>query len=200
MTFKSETIGDLAKALAAVQGDIKAAKKDAVNPFFKSNYADLPAVVAACKDSLSKNGIAYFQTTNFDAEGVWLETMLCHSSGEWIMGRYPIKPVKPDPQSAGSAMTYARRYALAAIVGVVAEDEDDDGAQASGNVRAESRDSKGERLKKARAWAQDAIRMINGFDPVELEKWEAKNSPFLVELRDLDPDTHELIMKAIQGK
>lgn len=123
---RSETIGALAKALAKAQGEIKSAVKDATNPFFRSNYADLPSVVKACKASLAANDIAYIQTTDFLESETWLETILAHSSGEWVSGRYPVRPVKNDPQGMGSAITYARRYALASMVGVVAENEDDD--------------------------------------------------------------------------
>ncbi len=131
---RSETIGTLAKALAKAQGQIKAAVKGAENPFFKSSYADLPAVFKACREHLSANDIAVIQATGFDEAGVFLETTLAHASGEWVSGIYPVRPVKPDPQSMGSAITYSRRYALSAMVGVVADDEDDDGARASGNV------------------------------------------------------------------
>lgn len=128
---RSDTIGILAKALAKAQGAIKPAVKGAENPFFKSSYADLPAIYKACREHLSANDIAVAQSTGFDTDGVFLETILAHSSGEWICGIYPIRPVKPDPQSMGSAITYARRYSLAAMVGVVAENEDDDGNAAS---------------------------------------------------------------------
>ncbi len=198
MTNRSETIGKLAEALAKAQKNIKAAIKGAQNPFFKSSYADLPAIVAACREQLASNGIAVIQSTGFDVDGVFLQTMLVHSSGEWVSGTYPIRPVKPDPQSMGSAVTYARRYCLAAMVGVVAEDEDDDGAAASGTVRAVSRDDKGEALKKARAWAEDAMRFIKSTDAEGLKKWEGKNADTLVKLAGIDPDTHAQLVAAIQ--
>ncbi len=132
MTNKSDSIGELAAALAKAQGVIKSAAKDATNPFFKSNYADLPAVVKACKQALSENAIAYIQTTEFEGQDIWLETILIHSSGQWVSGRYPVRPVKNDPQGLGSALTYARRYSLAAMAGVVAENEDDDAEAAQG--------------------------------------------------------------------
>ena len=134
MTNKSENIGELAAALAKAQGAIKSAVKDATNPFFKSQYADLPAIVKACKQALSENGIAYIQTTDFLEGETWLETILAHSSGQWVSGRYPVRPVKNDPQGIGSALTYARRYSLAAMTGVVAENEDDDAEAAQGRT------------------------------------------------------------------
>lgn len=123
-------IQGIAAALAKTQGEIKAAIKDSTNPHFKSKYADLTAVWEACRGPLSKNGLAIVQTTEFDASDVWLVTTLLHTSGESISGRYPLRPVKNDPQGYGSALTYARRYTIAALVGVVA-DEDDDGNRAS---------------------------------------------------------------------
>lgn len=143
--MQSEAINELATALAKAQGEIKAAAKSAENPFFDSQYADLPSVMACCREQLSKNGLSVIQCTEFDATHAWLETTLVHSSGQWVRSRYPIKPaprkdkitkeIQPEtPQDFGSALTYARRYALAAIVGVVAENEDDDANAASGQT------------------------------------------------------------------
>jgi len=127
---KSESIAELAKALALVQGQIKGAVKTSENPFFKAKYADLSSVWEACRKPLSANNLAVVQTTDFidGYPGVIIETMLLHSSGEWIKGRLGICPAKTDPQSMGSAITYARRYALAAIVGIAPEDDDAEGA------------------------------------------------------------------------
>lgn len=196
----SETLGALGKALAKAQGTIKPAAKGAENPFFKSSYADLPAIVRACRDELSKNDISFSQATSYEGEIVVLETILIHSSGEWISGTYPVKPVKADPQGMGSAMTYARRYALAAMVGVVAEDEDDDANAASGHSKALTREEKGSALDKARDWAREAIREIKSLDEEGLEAWTAKNSSALIKLRAVDSDTHLQVMQAIQGK
>ncbi len=132
--MQSEHIGELAKALAAAQGEIEGAVKDAENPFFKSSYADLTAVWGACRGALVKQELAVIQVADIAEDGsVSLITTLAHSSGEWISGAYPIRPVKDDPQSMGSATTYARRYSLAALVGVAPKGEDDDGNAASAN-------------------------------------------------------------------
>lgn len=142
---KSETLSKLAAALVKAQSEIKIAVKDATNPFFKSNYADLPAVIDAIKPALNKHGIAFLQV--IVAEGV--ETVLLHESGEFISGVTPIKIIpeyKKDksgniiessahetPQALGSAITYAKRYGLQAIVGVPA-DKDDDAESAMGRT------------------------------------------------------------------
>jgi hypothetical protein len=130
--MQSESIAKLAEALSKAQGKIKGAAKDTANPFFKSKYADLASVWDACRDQLSAHGLSVIQTTEDSPDGATVITTLSHSSGEWIRGRLTLKPVKNDPQGVGSAITYARRYALAAIVGVAPED--DDGEAASGRT------------------------------------------------------------------
>lgn len=127
----SVVLKELGAAMAKAQAEIKSAKKDAANPFFKSKYADLASVVSACRDAFAKHGLSVIQATDFEGDVMWLETYLMHSSGEFIKGRYPIRPLKNDPQSVGSAISYAKRYTYAAIAGVVTGDEDDDGNAAS---------------------------------------------------------------------
>lgn len=128
---KSEQINELAAALAAAQGEIKNATKDASNPFFKSQYADLASVREAVQVPFAKHGLAITQLLSNDAHGVTVETVLLHKSGQWLSGIVSIKPVKDDPQALGSAVTYARRYSLSAIAGIASE-IDDDGEAAMG--------------------------------------------------------------------
>lgn len=124
-TTQSASIGKLAFALAKAQGEMQAAKKDSANPFFKSKYADLNEVWSTIRKPLAANQLAVIQATRIDGNDVRLETTLAHSSGEWICSAYPVAPQKRDPQGYGSALTYARRYALSALVGVVSEIDDD---------------------------------------------------------------------------
>ena len=126
----SENLADLAAALCAVQGELKPAIKQADNPFFKSKYVDLPGVWEAIRPLLAKNGLSVVQTFTASADGPTIVTTLIHKSGQWVSSELFLKPAKSDPQGVGSAITYGRRYALAAMVGVVA-DEDDDGNAAS---------------------------------------------------------------------
>jgi hypothetical protein len=132
MTKKSENINELMAALAKAQGKIISAKKDKQNPFFKSSYADLSSVWDACRQALSENGLAIVQTTQYIDSKIEIVTTLGHSSGQWIESCMPLITTKMDPQSIGSALTYYRRYALSAMVGVAASEEDDDGNSASG--------------------------------------------------------------------
>jgi hypothetical protein len=132
---QSESIAALAAALAKVQAVLEGAKLDSENPFFKSKYSDLTSVWAACRKPLAENGLAVIQTCSSETpEIVIVETMLCHSSGEWVKGKIAMKPVKADPQGIGSCITYARRYSLAAMVGVAPEDDDGNAASHSNKM------------------------------------------------------------------
>ena len=124
---KSPEIKNLASALAKFQADTEAVKKGAVNPFFKSHYADFASIVEAIKKPLSDNGLSFSQ---FPTGHGGLTTILMHSSGEWMEDTFVMEPVDAKPQSVGSAITYARRYALGAVLGLATED-DDDGNEAS---------------------------------------------------------------------
>lgn len=124
----SPALGELAMALAKAQATIEGAKEDAVNPFFKSKYADLASVWNACKKSLTSNGLSIVQTVENGGDRAYLVTMLLHTSGQWIRSLMPIMVTKQDPQSFGSAITYCRRYALAAMVGVCPADDDAEAA------------------------------------------------------------------------
>jgi len=119
-----------ATAFAKLQGEIKPALKDATNPHFRSKYADLSAVWEAVRAPMAKHGFGIIQSPQYEGDNIYLETTLLHDSGEFLTSKYPLKPSKPDPQGYGSALTYARRYSIAAMLGVVA-DEDDDGNAAS---------------------------------------------------------------------
>ncbi len=149
--MQSESIKEIAAALAKAQAKIKGAIKDSSNPYFKSSYADLASVWDACNEQLTANGLSITQTMKLhegDSEitetaekkvvkkqkQLMLITTLLHASGEFIRSEYPIKPVKNDPQSHGSAITYARRYCLAAIAGVCALDDDDGGVATTGHT------------------------------------------------------------------
>jgi hypothetical protein len=131
---KSEAINELAAALAQAQGEIRNATKDASNPFFKKNYADLASVREAIQPVFTKHGLAVTQLLGNDAHGVTVETVLLHKSGQWLSGTVSIKPVKDDPQGLGSAVTYARRYSLQSVAGIAADDDDGEAAMGRGTV------------------------------------------------------------------
>lgn len=130
----SPTINLISADLLIAQKEIGAAKKEAVNPFFHSNYADLGSVMEACKDALNKNHITVLQPIDSDEHGVYVETTLLHESGEWISASMRISPKsETNPQDQGSAISYARRYSLQSMVFIPAVD--DDGEEAAKPTR-----------------------------------------------------------------
>lgn len=120
----------LASAMAAAFGEIEAATKDAKNPHFKSKYADLTAVIGAIKPALVRNGLFFTQNPEPHDQGVQIETILHHASGEvFSLGKLFVPANKRDAQGFGSALTYARRYALVTAFGVPVEDDDGEAAR-----------------------------------------------------------------------
>ena len=135
-SVQSPEIGEIAAALAAAQAELPAAIKGSVNPHLKNKYADINAVYAAIREVLPKHGLAIVQTMlPTDGSKAHVRTMLAHKSGQWLAGEC-VMPLdrQGGAQGMGSAITYARRYSLSAIVGVVTEEDDDgNGAQGRGN-------------------------------------------------------------------
>lgn len=127
----STEIALAALALAKAQRSIKGALKDTNNPHFKSQYADLASVWDSCHEHLNDNGICVVQSTEVFDGKMQLVTRLIHSSGQWFRSEWPVRPQQDTPQGLGSAVTYARRYSLAAMAGVAPRGDDDDGNAAS---------------------------------------------------------------------
>lgn len=145
---KSESIKELATALSKFQGEIKNPGNTADNPFFKSKYAPLNEILNVARPILAKNGLSVIQTPSGDGQNIILTTTLIHSSGEWIESpELVLKADKATAQGAGSAITYARRYAISAILGISSEDDDD------GNI-AEKQADNGKETKSELSEAQ----------------------------------------------
>tara|TARA_B100001057_G_scaffold172277_1_gene173059 strand:+ start:214 stop:771 length:558 start_codon:yes stop_codon:yes gene_type:complete len=129
---RSDSIKHLAAALNKAQAEMSGAKKGKQNPFFKSSYADLNAVVDAVRIPFAGNGLSYSQFPVMDENRVGVETILMHESGEFIASTLMLPTGKLDAQAAGSAITYARRYSLQSIAGIPAEDDDGNAAVGGG--------------------------------------------------------------------
>jgi len=112
---QSASIEHLAPALVAAQAEIGGAVKGADNPFFKSKFADLNTVILALKPIFVKHGFAVIQLPHSDEHGVGVTTRIQHTSGEFLQHQFTLPLAKKDPQAAGSAITYAKRYALKAL-------------------------------------------------------------------------------------
>jgi len=120
----SEQVNELFAAQSKAQATILGALKDSANPFFKSKYADLASVWDAVRGPLTDNGLCVIQTIGASDTGVSVSTLLGHSSGQWISDTLTLMPKDSSPQSVGSAITYGRRYGLAAITGCPQIDDD----------------------------------------------------------------------------
>lgn len=127
----SENLSNLAAALAKFQAEVKNPANTAANPFFKSKYAPLPDILNIVRPLLSKHGLSIVQMPSGDGENITVATLLLHESGEWIEAcPLTLRADKTTAQGAGSAITYGRRYAVSALLGISSED-DDDGNHAS---------------------------------------------------------------------
>lgn len=154
----SEQIDKLAEALALAQSEIESAEKDRINPHFRSAYATLASVWEACRAPLTKNGIAITQGAKAEGAVVTVTTMMLHKSGQWFRDQISMRAANDTPQAIGSAITYGRRYALAALAGVAPDDDDgnagngrpEPAAQANGNMRY-APDKSDAKTKKMRA-------------------------------------------------
>lgn len=136
-SYQSQDITELAKALLAVQSQLQPALKDAENPFTKSSYATLNSVMDTCRAALLANGILLTQfPVPAETGHLGLATKLIHAeSGQWHSSLSVVPLPKADPQGYGSAQTYARRYALCAMLGIVTEDDDGEGAKMPQSAR-----------------------------------------------------------------
>lgn len=139
---KSESIVKISGALVKAQSEMGAATKDSKNPFFKSSYADLNAIREATIPVLNRHGITVLQPMTVVDGKQYIETTLLHDSGEYLTSLTEIVAAKAnDPQAAGSAQTYARRYGLQAFLCVGAEDDDGEKAMGRNVTKAPVKDT-----------------------------------------------------------
>ena len=171
----SATIGELAKALCLAQSDFGIAIKSKENPFFKSKYADLQTIWGAVKPALTKNGLSVVQLPGGgDGTAICLTTVLLHSSGEWISDDGVVmRPAKQDPQGIAAALTYAKRAGLQAVLGVVA-DEDDDGNSISAPGNTPKTDARPKSAPTAKGVVKDEQRAAPVLEGRENEQGRAR--------------------------
>ena len=153
---KSDSIKNLSIALAKFQGEVTNPSNTATNPFFKSKYAPLETVLNTVRPILSKHGLSVIQAPSTEESNITITTMLVHESGEYI--EFPALSLKMDKvtaQGAGSSITYARRYALSAILGISSED-DDDGNIAEKQSKENDKTSKDHQALKDNSLATDS--------------------------------------------
>lgn len=205
----------IAEALVKVQKALRPVIKDSVNDAFKrpgstgSKYADLTTVWEACREVLTANNLCVVQTTDFDGDGAWVRTMLLHTSGESIDGRFPLRPTKPDMQGMGSALTYARRYGLCALIGVVADDDDDGNAASVPVQRAQAvqpegvaEPAKADRKAAANKWGNDTLAKIPNMSEHEYSLWikDKMNLRGVEVVREHNETLHKKLTEAMRTK
>ena len=171
----SESISKIAAALAAFQAEVKDPKRDGENPHFKSKYVQIDGLLAAVRPILSKNGLSVIQSTGGNGQEISVTTEIMHTSGEWIRtDALVLKAQQVNPQGAGSAVTYGRRYSLSAALGV-AWDDDDDGNAASTPEKSEAKStSKAEHIHYISEMAKQ--QNLNGDDIREIMKRRYKKT------------------------
>lgn len=176
---RSESINELAGALAKAQGQIQNAAKDTANPFFKSKYADLASCWDACRKPLSDNSLCIIQLPTTQGSLVTVETILLHSSGQWISEFLTVLCKDESPQAIGSGTTYARRYGLCPMVGIAPEDDDGNAGSGRGTIESARQATQDQdippelkpiftAIRKDRGKIPDAMQMITR----EMERFE----------------------------
>lgn len=132
----SQTIDQLATALAKAQSEMAVAGKNQKNPFYKSTYADFEAIIHASRPSLTKYGLSIVQSLfTYDDGNSYLITILMHTSGQWIKSKARHNPLKTDIQSLASYNTYLKRMCYTSLIGVATKEDDDDGQAAVSHTR-----------------------------------------------------------------
>ena len=194
---KSESIKELAAALSKFQGEVNNPTNTATNPFFSSKYAPLSEVVNVTRPILSKHGLSIVQAPTTEDGNITITTLLMHSSGEWIESpALTLKMDKVSAQGAGSAITYARRYSLSAVLGISSEDDDD------GNIaETKQENTKDEKQSKPLSEGQIkrlfAIALSKNID-VETARAQVK-SKFNKEVENLTKSEYDIVCKGYEG-
>lgn len=185
--MQSENINELATALSKAQSEISPAIKDSNNPFFKSKYADLSSIWNACREPLTKNGLSILQTMDIKEGAQVLVTTLAHSSGQWVRSYLPILNEKNNAQGLGSAITYNRRYALSAIVGIICDEDDDGNAASSSPLKCITKEQ-----------AQELESMLSQCDDVYIQN--VKNYYKMDSWEKLSPEKYQTLYTNITNK
>lgn len=179
---KSDSIKNLAISLSKFQSEIHNPANTAKNPFFNSKYAPLNDVLNLVRPILSKYGLSIIQSPAGDGQNVSITTILIHDSGEWIESEtLTLKADKATAQGAGSAITYARRYALSAVLGISSEDDDDgNGASKEDKKKPDAKPqaptkAESNLISKDKAQSLHITATTKGVNAEKLKAWMEKN-------------------------
>lgn len=216
---RSESIAELAKALCAAQAEIEGAAKSSENPHFRSRYADLGAVWEAIRSPMTRHGLSIIQSPRACEMGVEVETTLLHTSGQYMTDTLAMPVSRRDAQGFGSAITYARRYALMAVAGIAPVDDDGndaagkrDGVEPMGSGKPRDdigkKDSwadwaRGDAKSDCAKWLIGCKTLIaNATHSEDLTKWmeQAEAAKRIKALYDHRPESYDRLMKAVQDR
>lgn len=206
----SDEFKDIAAALCDAQGEFDIARKDSLNPHLKSTYADITSIKKAAQPALTKHKLALLQTHRAIEEiatplRYTLVTTLIHApTGQWFEMEYPLHVLKADAQGFAAATTYARRVSAATILGIVAEEEDDDGQtnteverNALGQPVGQAADEQVEMERRAKNWAQGAIEKIRKMNKAQADAWAKENGKTLARLEKQNREWFENLKVAL---
>lgn len=193
---KSESIANLAKALAAFQSEIQNPKNTADNPFYSSKYAPLHEVLNIARPLLAKHGLSVLQSPSGNGAEITISSILMHSSGEWIEpDPLVLKADKPTAQGAGSAITYGRRYSISAILGISSEDDDDgNGAE----PKQDKPQGKPGTLSEKQVNRAYAIAKEAGISAEDVDTWV--HTKYKKEIKALTKLEYDALCKALEAK
>jgi hypothetical protein len=173
----SEQINEIASALAKAQGEIQNVVKDAKNPHFKSDYATLDAVTDTVRPVFAKHGLAIVQMPTSENGIATVDTLITHSSGQWILGGTSCPLSKADAQGLGSATTYLRRYATSAAANI-AQTDDDGNAAAQQHAQAKARADVPTVPAGYDDWWLDITATADNGEQALREAWSKSKPPF----------------------
>jgi len=197
--ISSEAIGQITEALSKAQGCIENALKDSANPFFKSKYADLSSVMAVTKEPLSSNNLCFSSSIVQSAGANFLICTLSHISGEWFRSYMPLMMAKQDMQSLGAAISYGRRFCLAALCHVGVEETDGEGCidRMTAPPVAESKTIK---LPPLTQLQRDKI--IGLVEAIDDEKWleNLKIKALVTEFINVSPENYGRLITSLEKK
>lgn len=178
----SETVAEIFAALNQAQAEMTGAKKDGNNPFFDSRYADLTSVIRAIKTPFANAGLSFVQAPINEGDKIGCQTRICHKSGEWVETEIVFNLQKLDPQAAGSAITYAKRYTLQSMAGVPSVDDDGEMAMVREPERISAEDAQAliDRINKMNRSVERFLKPYNVESMFDLTADQAKNAETLI--------------------
>jgi hypothetical protein len=185
----SEQIDQISKAMSIAQGEMKPASKSTVNPFFKSTYSTISQIMEVIRDPMAKNHLCIFQDVISTDNNLSIYTRICHASGQWLeFGPLVITLLKKDAQSIGSACSYGKRYALTAAIGVVSEEEDDDGEKSMVGYEREKQKNKPKEPTKIEVNKTNVAETPSSLGSIDKVMWDELKQ--LIESCDSDFQTN----------